>query len=517
MPSVRGVPPVGSARRSIQMTDSMPGVSGLSLYVPELRISLEDWSEWTGNDWNKIQNVVGRSFRMPRPDENVYTMAANAVLDLILKYEVDPQRVGFLSLGTESSTDNSAGSVIVRGMVDTGLRALGMPRLSVHCEVQEVKHACIGGVYAMKNAARYLALDGRERAAIVVACDIAEYARGSTGEQTQGCGAVAMLLEAEPRIFSIDLRRTGSSSNYRGPDFRKPVHRFFMGGYRSAAETERHHDFPIFNGRYSTVVYIDSTLRAMRDLYEKQGELRSRREFLSDSVSSIFFHRPYHWMPVQALGVLWVDALAHDGDPDLDEICAAAEVSPQTLREELAMESHLFSGDDVATFANTDPTPTLSAVSRAARKSQGFQQLLANNMSLGADRAKQMGNLYTAALPAWLAAGFEQAAEERRDLTDKTLLAIGYGSGDASEAMILKVVPGWEEAARKVGFLRSLEQHLTLNRDAYEHLHDKGHLPADFGVTRPEETRAHFIIDHLGQQDEPKFQDLGVEYYRWVG
>ena len=40
-------------------------------------------------------------------------------------------------------------------------------------------------------AAVKAACDAGDRVAIVIAADVAEYARGSTGEQTQGAGAVA--------------------------------------------------------------------------------------------------------------------------------------------------------------------------------------------------------------------------------------------------------------------------------------------------------------------------------------
>jgi len=59
---------------------------------------------------------------MRGPAQSVYTMAANAVMRLIDAYGVDPRRVGFLGLGTESSTDNSAGAVIVKGMPGRGAR-----------------------------------------------------------------------------------------------------------------------------------------------------------------------------------------------------------------------------------------------------------------------------------------------------------------------------------------------------------------------------------------------------------
>src|SRR5690606_41294040 len=66
---------------------------------------------WTGQPWEKTRAVVGRSFRMRGPEQSVYTMAATAVMRLIERYEVDPRRIGFLGLGTESSTDNSARAV----------------------------------------------------------------------------------------------------------------------------------------------------------------------------------------------------------------------------------------------------------------------------------------------------------------------------------------------------------------------------------------------------------------------
>ena len=89
------------------MTTGTPGISGFAAYVPPYRVRLQDWCEWTGNSWEKTQAVVGDSFRMAGPDQNVYTIAAEAVLRLILEHELDPRRVGYLALGTESSTDNA--------------------------------------------------------------------------------------------------------------------------------------------------------------------------------------------------------------------------------------------------------------------------------------------------------------------------------------------------------------------------------------------------------------------------
>ena len=104
------------------MTDEV-GISGFAVYVPPYRVDLESWCRWTNNVWEKTRAVVGHSFRMRGPAQSVYTMAATAVMRLIDRYDIDPARVGFLGLGTESSTDNSAGAVIVKGMLDEGLQA----------------------------------------------------------------------------------------------------------------------------------------------------------------------------------------------------------------------------------------------------------------------------------------------------------------------------------------------------------------------------------------------------------
>jgi len=495
------------------MSKCNPGVSGMSVYVPRPRVQLNEWCDWTGNSWPKVQTAVGNSFRRPAPYEDVYTMAATAVLRLILNYDIDPREVGLLALGTETSKDNSAGAVIVRGMVDRGLEDLGRPRLSRRLEVPEFKHACLGGIYALKNALRYVSCDGAGHKAIVVCSDVAEYERGSSGEQTQGAGAVAMLVEATPRLFEVDLDHAGSASAYRGPDFRKPFARHFLEGYPQRGA--RMHDFPVFNGKYSTFAYLDATGQAVDAMLERLG--MSGRDVL-DAFGALFFHRPYHMMPVHGLSFLYVRALArsqHDSE-EFHELCRAAGVSPQTVIEECRLQPDLF-GDLVARGVGTDamqeplaPYPATADVSACARKSTAFQTLLATRMSLGSDWARELGNLYTAALPAWLAAGFEQALDQDIELADMQMLAVGYGSGDAAEAWPLRAVPSWRDAAARIGLRAALSSPIDLSQRHYEALHDGD----DSGFDCP--AHEQFVISRTGQTYAPAFQDLGIEYYDFV-
>lgn len=482
----------------------------MSLYVPQPRVPLQDWCAWTGNSWDKVQAVVGRSFRRPAPYEDAYTMAATAVLRLIRNYNVDPRRIGQLALGTESSKDNSAGAVIVRGMVDRELERQGLPRLSRQMEVPEFKHACLGGVYALKSALRYVAFDGHGRQAIVVCSDIAEYERGSSGEQTQGAGAVAMLVEAEPKLFEVDLEHAGSASDYRGPDFRKPFARHFDQEY--GQRSKRAHDFPVFSGKYSTFAYLDETGQAVDAMLERLG--LSDSDFLAGA-DGLFFHRPYHMMPLQALAFIYARALARSSQPDAEfqALCEQAGVPAEGVIDECRHKPDLF-GEFIRRGASADaaqePHPLTTKLSGVVRKSPAFQTLLATRVNLGTDWAMELGNLYTAALPAWIAAGFEQALEHGVEWTNARLYAIGYGSGDASEAIPLKVVPGWREAAGKIGFREALAASSDLSRQEYEALHD-GH-PVELACP----PRDQFVIARTGSTYEASFQDLGIDYYDFV-
>jgi hydroxymethylglutaryl-CoA synthase len=483
------------------------GISGMAIYVPPYRVDLERWCGWTGNDAAKTRAVVGHAFRMPGPDQNVYALAANAVLRLMSQYDIDPRRVGYLALGTESSIDNAAGAVIVRGLVDAALASEGKPALARDCEVPEFKHACLGGVYALKGGLRYLACDGRDRQAIVVSADIAEYARGSSGEPTQGAGAVAMLLEAPPRLLELDLATAGSASDYRALDFRKPFLRF-------AGQTPGRHgrlsDLPVFNGKYSTDCYTDATLRALDAMFARREG--SRVGWLHDC-AAVFMHRPYHHMPRNALAMAYLAALSHDaghGDAAaaraLAGHCGAAKVSPDEVARELFAAATACEADSLPAAAY----PGAMAVLKAFRASDAHHRVVDDKLRFGSAATMELGNLYTAALPAWLAAGLEDAAAGDAALDGRTLLLLGYGSGDAAEAIPARVVPGWREAARAIRFREALAGAFDLDRAQYEALHDTGTLD---GVPTP----AGVVIDHVGTHDDPAFQDFGIAYYRCNG
>ena len=130
---------------------------------------------------------------------------------------------------------------------------------------------------------------------------------------------------------------------------------------------------------------------------------------------------------------------------------------------------------------------------------------------LGTEEMLEVGNLYTASLPAWMAAGLEEAARTGMDLSGRRILTLGYGSGDAAEAIPMVVMPDWQSAAARIGFTRALADPVDLDAEGYAALHD-GHafenpLAHQDGV---------FYIDRIGAR-EAHFDDSGIEYYRYHG
>ena len=406
------------------------GISGFAVYVPPYRVDLEDWCEWTGAQWDKTSAVIGNSFRMRGPHQSVYTMAATSVMRLIDNYQIDPRRVGFLGLGTESSTDNSAGAVIVKGMIDEALRARGMPPINRHCEVPELKHACLGGVYAMKHGLRYLALEDQDRCAIVVSADIAEYARGSSGEPTQGAGAVAMLLESDPDLLEVDLRSIGSASAYRAVDFRKPVMRNLIRGKLNC----HFQDLPVFNGKYSTTCYLDENpVRARRHV--AQARIRTRRLLSKPGggvhASTVPPHADYvvrHELSVRAghngaAGIAELDQHCQDAGMDVDAVLEEMRSKPDVLQ--------LVRDGDI----DMDVYPLSVQLLKEFRKSELFTAQLASQdvARLRADEGHRQRLLRRSAS---LDGGRPRRGRAHgRDLTGGKILAVGYGSGDAAEAI----------------------------------------------------------------------------------
>lgn len=171
----------------------LTGIDLLSFYTSHYYLDLKTLAAERGVPPAKLYRGLGQErMAVPPPGEDIVTMAANACAPVL--EGGDPSRIDALILATESAVDQSKAAAIYVH------RLLGLPST---CRAFEVKQACCGSTAALQFALLQVARTPAKKV-LVVASDIARYGLGNAGEPTQGAGAVAMLVAAEPRLLTID-------------------------------------------------------------------------------------------------------------------------------------------------------------------------------------------------------------------------------------------------------------------------------------------------------------------------
>jgi hydroxymethylglutaryl-CoA synthase len=224
------------------------GVHRISFYTPRYCLDLKDLAEARGVDWKKYSVGIGQEIMgVPPPDEDIVTMSASAAKPII--DELGTEGIDLLLFATESGIDQSkAAGLFVHGL-------LGLPS---RCRVVELKQACYSGTIALRMAALMVAASPASKA-LVLTSDIARYDLGSPGEPTQGCGAVAMLVTAEPDLLTLDPEYGVHAEDVM--DFWRP-------NYREEA---------LVDGKYSTQVYLNTAAEAWNQYSERT--VRSLSDF----------------------------------------------------------------------------------------------------------------------------------------------------------------------------------------------------------------------------------------------
>src|SRR5699024_4453640 len=124
--------------------------------------------------------------------EDIVTMGAAAAQPLLERH--GQQEIRTLLFATESGVDQSKAA---------GLWVHQLLGLPAHVRVVEFKQACYSGTAALQAAIGMISRSPAERV-LVIASDEARYELGSAGEPTQGAGAVAMLVSADPALVEIE-------------------------------------------------------------------------------------------------------------------------------------------------------------------------------------------------------------------------------------------------------------------------------------------------------------------------
>jgi hydroxymethylglutaryl-CoA synthase len=184
------------------------GIDALSFYSPRYFLDLTRLAAVRGVDPSKYQVGLGQ-FQMAiiSPLEDIVTMALEAASDIVSGHEQD---IDLILFATESGFDFSKAS---------GIYVQQLLKLNPFARVLEVKQACYGATGALQLAVDHIRLHPN-RKALVIASDVAWYGFQTPGEVTQGAGAIAMLVRANPRIAVVHSGKFYTENN---ADFYRPL------------------------------------------------------------------------------------------------------------------------------------------------------------------------------------------------------------------------------------------------------------------------------------------------------
>ncbi|MDT2752818.1 hydroxymethylglutaryl-CoA synthase [Enterococcus thailandicus] len=241
------------------------GIDRLSFFIPNLYLDMTELAESRGDDPAKYHIGIGQDqMAVNRATEDIITLGANAASKLVTAE--DREQIDMVIVGTESGVDHSkASAVIIHHLL----------KIQPFARSFEVKEACYGGTAALHMAKEYVR-NHPERKVLVIASDIARYGLATGGEVTQGVGAVAMMVTANPRILSIE-----NDSVFLTED----IYDFWRPDYS---------EFPVVDGPLSNATYIEAFQKVWQQ-HKKQTGLTL------EDYSALCFHIPYTKMGKKAL------------------------------------------------------------------------------------------------------------------------------------------------------------------------------------------------------------------------
>jgi hydroxymethylglutaryl-CoA synthase len=449
------------------------GIDSISFDVAKIHLPIKTLAKARNIEPEKLEKGLGL-IKMTLPDSHQDTVvfAANALTKLIQENNLNLKEIARIYVGTESAIDSS--KPISSFLIALMEQKFGENTLS-ECDVVDFTFACIGGVDALQNCIDFVKLNPTKKA-IVVTTDFAKYDLNSTGEYTQGAGALAMLITSNPRIIAFDNNWATSTKGVF--DFFKPLRvlsKEEITGNKNneswfdnlEAEIEIHKDQPVFDGQYSNQCYMDRT----RNAYFSFKKLKNTTETIYNSWESIIMHLPY----------------AFQGRRMLSEIYA------------LDASAKIISGDeDASEYQNK-----LKGIS----KSEEYQNFV-NEKLMPAELASSLiGNLYTGSIFMGLLSTLAHFYDTKKELSNSKFGFLAYGSGSKSKVFEGQIQPHWKTAIAGIKLFETLEESFEIDFETYEKLHKKEQKQS---IQLP---KNEWVLDRI-EKEIPNL--LGARYYKWV-
>ena len=244
------------------------GIHDLSLATTHRVLDLDTLAEANGVDPAKYHIGLGQDrMSIPAADEDIVTMGAQAALPLLERHGAEGIRT--ILFATESGVDQSKSA---------GLFLHELLELPRTMRVVEFKQACYSATAALQSALGIVARNPRERV-LVIASDVARYELDSSGEPTQGAGAAAMLVSADPALLAIEPISGVVSRDV--DDFWRP----------NDSTTA------VVDGRLSVTAYMDAMTSAWDDFAAAGG-------VGAEEIDRFCFHQPFTKLARKALARL---------------------------------------------------------------------------------------------------------------------------------------------------------------------------------------------------------------------
>lgn len=349
-------------------------------------------------------------------------MALTVTSNLLKKYNIDPNSIGRLEVGTETMLDKS------KSVKSVLMQLFGE---NTNLEGIDTINACYGGTNAFFNSVNWVessAWDGRD--AIVVAGDIALYAKGNA-RPTGGAGAVAMLIGPDaPVVMEPGLRGTYMEHAY---DFYKP---------------DLTSEYPYVDGHYSINCYTKALDAAYRDYCRREAKLANGHANGTDASKTpldrfdyLAFHSPTCKLVQKSYArLLYHDYLANAEAP------AFAEVAPE-LRD-VDYEKSL-----------TDKLVEKTFMGLTKKK---FQE----RVQPATQVATMCGNMYCGSV--WGGVASLLSFVDPKALEGKRIGVFSYGSGLAASFMSFRVNGSTESIAKNLNIAARLKARRAVPPETYD-------------------------------------------------
>ncbi len=439
------------------------GIDAIAFDAAKIHLPVKSLAEARGIEPEKLEKGLGLlQMTLADTHQDTVVFGANALTKLFSQSQIDPKGIARIYVGTESGIDSS--KPIASFLVSLMEQQFGEGSFS-HCDAVDFTFACIGGVDALQNCLDFVRLNPEQKA-IVVCSDIAKYDLNSTGEYTQGAGAVALLVSANPKIIAFTNEWAVDTKGVF--DFFKPYHTLSKSEITGndindawfgnlEAEIEIHKDQPVFDGQYSNQCYTDRT----RTAYFRLKGLKGTKDTLYNSWHSIIMHLPYSFQGRRMLPEIYALDSGQTDIPDLKSLA----------------------------------------------KSPEYLDFVTQKLQPAEKASSLIGNLYTGSIFMGLLSTLCHFYDTDQEVAGTTFGFMAYGSGSKSKVFEGTIQSGWKNSISKVRLFETLAQSHEIDFSTYEKLHKKEQKES---VVQP---KNEWILERI-EKENPNL--VGARYYKWI-